>query len=331
MMRKVEITTRTLILITAFSLALWFLYQIREIIVSLFVAVIIVSAVHPLVDKLTYIRIPRGLAILLVYLVVLSGVGIVGMVIVPPLLEESAHFLTLLPDYVSQAAAKLRLSPQVLDVSLIKDQITPFTSNLLRLSLDIFSNLVGIITLGVFTFYLLLERQHLERHLATLVSPEQQERVYVLIQKIEQRLGAWVRGELALMTIIGLLAYLGLRLLGVEFALPLAILAGLLEIVPVMGPIISAIPGILIGFTISPILALAVAALYFLVQQLENNVIVPKIMQRAVGLYPIITILALMVGGKLMGVLGALLAVPALVVAQTIVSDILNKRDTLLK
>lgn len=328
MLRKVEITTKTLLTTTGFFIILWFLFVVRDILVSLFVAVIVVSAVHPLVERLTRLRIPRSLSILLVYGTILLGIGALGSIIVPPLVDQSLKLLSNIPQYVIAVREQFGVSEQLIDPTFLQNQVAPLSSNLVSLSVGLFSDIVGIITLGVFTFYLLLERTKLESYLARLIAPTHHEQVDTLIRTIEERLGAWVRGELTLMTIIGVLVYIGLRVLGVEFALPLAIVAGLLEIVPVVGPIVSAIPAILIALTASPILALAVGALYFLVQQLENNIIVPKVMERAVGIHPLLTILGLMIGGKLMGVVGALLAVPMVVVAQTILTDVLKKRHS---
>jgi len=127
---------------------------------------------------------------------------------------------------------------------------------------------------------------------------------------LEHHLGGWIRAQLILMSLIGVLVYLGLTILGIEFALPLAILAGLLEIIPNFGPTMAAVPAILMGFAISPLTGIAVGALYFLIQQLENSLIVPQVMKRTVGFNPVVTIIALMIGFKLGGAFGAVLAIP---------------------
>ena len=126
--------------------------------------------------------------------------------------------------------------------------------------------------------------------------------------------------------IIGLLSYIGLTVLGIPYALPLSLIAGVLEVIPVIGPIISAIPAILIAVVFSPFLGLGVAALYFVIQQLENHLIVPQVMKRAVGLNPLVVILAIAIGSKLLGLAGALLAVTLAVVGQIIVTEIIEER-----
>ena len=130
------------------------------------------------------------------------------------------------------------------------------------------------------------------------------------------------------MTVVGLLTYVGLNLIGIRYALALAVLAGLLEAVPNLGPTLSSVPAILLGFATSPVMGFAAIALYFIVQQLENNIIVPVVMKKAVGLNPIITLLALLIGGKMGGVLGILLAIPITVFLETVLIEVVNAPKT---
>jgi predicted PurR-regulated permease PerM len=128
------------------------------------------------------------------------------------------------------------------------------------------------------------------------------------------------------MLIIGVMSYIGLRLLGIEFALPLAILAGILEIVPNIGPVLSAIPAILAGLVISPLMGLAVAALYFLVQQLENTLIVPQIMAREIGVRPLVVIISLAIGVELGGFIGVVLAIPFMLLLRITASEFFSSK-----
>jgi predicted PurR-regulated permease PerM len=147
-----------------------------------------------------------------------------------------------------------------------------------------------------------------------------------MAHKIEMKLGAWVRGEIILMLIVGLTTYIGLTILGVEYALPLAVIAGVLELVPTIGPIISSIPAILIALVQGPVLAIAVLAMYILIQQAENNFLVPKVMEKAVGVLPLITIASLLIGGTLFGVIGAVIAVPAVVILHVLFEEYVESR-----
>ena len=131
-----------------------------------------------------------------------------------------------------------------------------------------------------------------------------------VLEQVDDKLGAWARGQLLLSFCIGLSLFIALSLLRVPYALPLGIIAGLFEFIPTLGPTLAAIPSIIVALTISQSLALTVLALYICIQFLENHILVPKIMQKAVGLNPILVILGIAVGANLIGIPGALLAVP---------------------
>lgn len=323
MTEKIEISHRTIVFTVFFLLLLWVLFQIRQIILALFVSIILMSALNPAVDRLERLRIPRALGILLVYVFILGAIGVVLTGVIPPLVDQTAALVSQRPDFLDKVGLA------AIDQSIITSQISQLGSipaNLFKLSMAIFGNFLAILLMAIITFYLLLERKKLDRYLLILFGKKDEGRAEKLIDKIEERLGGWIRAQIVLMFFIGTVSYVGLRLLGVEFALPLAILAGILEIVPSIGPIISSIPAILAGLTVSPLLALAVAALYFLIQQFENVVMVPKIMEKVVGVNPLVTILSLTVGFKLAGIAGAVLAVPVVLVAQVIMAEVFTSK-----
>jgi len=174
----------------------------------------------------------------------------------------------------------------------------------------------------VINFYLLMERKNLEKHLHFLFATGGEKKAEELILALEEKLGGWVRGELFLMFAVGLMSYSGLRLLDVDYALPLALIAGVLELIPNIGPTLAMVPAAIVGFASSSIIGLAVVALYFLIQQLENNFIVPLVMRRALGLHPLITLLALMIGLKIGGVGGTLLAIPVVLFIKVIIEEL---------
>lgn len=322
MPQKIEISPRTILFIAGFVGLIWLVLYIKDILFLLFISFIFMSAMRPVVEKLVSWSVPRALGILLVYIAVITVFVIVGTFIVPPLVEQTVRLVTNLPEFLEP------LSPYVqLDFNTVLGQIAPLGQNVARFTLGIFSNVLTIFTILVFSFYFLLERKNLKTYLMALVGTEMADRTLNIVRKAENRMGAWVNGQLVLMIIIGTTCYIGLSLLGVSYALPLALVAGLLEAVPIIGPNIAAVPAILVAFTISPWLAAAVAALYFIVQQVENNILVPTVMRRAVGVPPLASLLALMVGGRLAGVLGAILAVPILLAAQTILEEILKPKQ----
>jgi predicted PurR-regulated permease PerM len=149
-----------------------------------------------------------------------------------------------------------------------------------------------------------------------------------LIARMQEKIGRWLRGQLLLSLIIFLMTYAGLTILGVRYALVLALFAGVTELIPYIGPFIGLVPALFIALTQSPIVALGVLVLYIIIQQLENYVIVPKVMQRAVGLNPIVIIVAMLVGAKMAGILGIILAVPVATALSVAVGDLFElKRD----
>lgn len=317
MTQKIDVSHKTIIFITIFLLSLWVLYQIKDLILILFVALILMSALTPIVNFLTKMKLPKALAILLTYIVLLTIFIFTLTVSFTPLINETTHLvLTITP-----AVAELLRVGQF-DTSILQSEVSKFSGNILTFTKAIFDNIVTLIFLFVFTFYLLLEKTSLEKHTAALFG-RQETRVAKILKEIEEKLGNWLRGQLLLSIIIGSLVYIGLFILQIPYALPIAILAGLLEVVPVIGPILSAIPATILALTVSPVLAAGVAAMYFVIQQMENHIIVPQVMRKAVGLNPLIVILAISIGGRLLGIGGALLAVPIAVVVQIIVIDIL--------
>lgn len=323
MPRKIEISHRTIIFTVFFLLGLWVLYQIQQIILALFISIIFMSALNPAVDRLERWHLPRWLAILLMYLVIFGTFGIMLALVITPLVDQTASFINKTAFFLKQ------LGGFGIDPNIVASQFTQLGAipeNILKLTIEFFSNLVALLALAVITFYLLLERKNLNRWLLVLFGEGKEKEAEEFVSKIEKRLGSWVRGELALMTIVGLMSFLGLRLLGIEFALPLAILAGFLEIIPNIGPTIAAIPAVLTGLSISPLMGLAVAALYFLIQQIENSIIVPRVMQKVVGVNPLVTILSLAIGFKLAGVTGAILAIPVVLVIQVATSEIFTSK-----
>lgn len=321
MTTRIEISHKTVFFIFAFLAFIWFLWQIKEIILVLFLAFILMSALRPSVERLEKLKIPKLLSILFVYLIFLLFLVIVGGVIFPPLISQTLKFWERLPELFGKIMPFLPLNFEFLT-----QQLTPVGGNILRVTLGFFSNVVTLVTFLVFSFYLLLERKNLEEAAKLLFGEKMGERIVLILQKIEERLGAWVRGQITLMFVVGLASFIGLTALGVDYALPLALTAGILEIIPFVGPILGAIPAVLVALVTSPVLALAVVALYFIIQQLENNIVVPTVMRKATGLSPIVTLLALMIGGKLAGIFGAFLAIPTVVVLQTILQEVLVSR-----
>lgn len=318
MTQKIDISHKTIIFIAFFVISLWIIYLIRGLLIILFVSIIFVSALSPLVKFLVKLKLPKVLSIAIAYIIIIAGVAGLLVGILPPLIEQSNKLISASPALIVQF-----LNITNIDKSVFSSEVTSISKNLFSITLSLFDNLLTIIFVLVLTFYMLLEQENLETRMASLFK-NREERVRRSLIKIEYKLGAWLRGQLILSLVIGVLSYIGLTILNIPFALPLAMIAGVMEVIPVIGPIISALPAIFLAFTISPILSAAVSVMYLVIQQLENHLIVPQVMKRAVGLNPLIVILAIAIGGRLLGIAGALLAVPMAAVVQIIASEIIE-------
>lgn len=320
MIRKVDISHKTIFFITAFLLALWVTFLMRDLLLILFVALILMSALSPVVNFLSRFKIPKGLGIAITYIIIIAIIGGVIALVLPTLIEQTTKLVINLPEFLGKAFDIANI-----DRSVVQSELTNLSRNAFSITLAIFDNILTIIFLLVITFYLMLEKENIETRFSSLFVGRE-ERVRNLINDIQDKLGAWLRGQFILSLIIGLITYVGLIILNIPYAMPLALLAGVLEVVPTIGPIISSIPAIILAYTISPVWALGVGAMYFVIQQLENHLVVPQVMKRAVGLNPLVVILAIAIGGRLLGVIGALLAVPIAVCIQVIITDLLENK-----
>lgn len=315
-----EISYRTIVFALALVAGLWLVLQIRDILFLLFIAFLLMTALHPLVSFLVKFRIPRFIAIGFVYLVLFGFLGVSFAGVIPILVVQSTRFMQELPVVVGRVLPYWNI-----DVGALTSQIAPIGENVVKVTVGIFSNIVTTVMVLVFTFYFLLERHHAQVVAISLMGETVGVQTISVLRKIEKRLGTWVRGELILMVFVGMFSYIGLVILHVEFALPLAIVAGLLEIVPNIGPTVSAIPAVLVALGVSPFFALSVVALYVIIQQIENNILVPLVMRHVTGFSPLVTILALMVGARLAGITGIILAVPFFLVLQVLLEEFIGR------
>lgn len=328
MPRRVEISHKTIIFTVLFLLLLWFLFQIRQVLVIMLVGLILMAAFNRMVVRMERWRIPRPLAILLIYILIFGSFVSILVLILPPLLSQTGVFLANLTENIDA------LRPLGIDTSLVQEQarkllsnFTSFSGRIVQVVGGIFGNIFVFMAILVIGFYLLLERKNLDKHLLRLFGEKSSERVAQIVDKIEQRLGKWLRAQLSLMVLVGILTYIGLLILGLDYALPLAILAGLLEIIPNIGPIVASIPGIIAGLVISPWMGLATAIMYIVVQQLENQVIVPQVFARETGVSPLVAIPALFAGFKIGGVAGAFLAIPVVILIEILVAEYFTSKN----
>lgn len=320
---KIEITHRTIFFIVAVIASIWLFTAVKDIIIALFVAMLVTAATHPSVKALEKRGVPKPLSAALILLSSFVILISIFASLAPLVIGQVNLLLTRLPMLIE------RFPYFQFNFSDIASQIAPLSGNLVKIALDTFSATVFISTIFVITFYLILERDNMDKYIGYFFE-DKQNIAEKVINQIEYKLGHWVRGQAMLMVIVGFLTYLGLLVIGLEYAIPLAIIAGLLELVPNLGPTISSIPAILVGFAISPLHGILTIVLYVLVQQLENNLIVPQVMSKTIGIHPVVTIIALLLGFRLGGALLAVLALPIVLVAQVIITE-LNAQKQLSK
>ncbi len=330
----VEIAPRTIVRTIVIIIAFFLAWQIKSIIMSLLAAFVLMTGFAYIADWFHDRGVNKTVSALLAYSFLFVFLAFLLFLIIPPLLVQVREFVNNLPFYINkfQEIYDGKVIPQVDNSSIVNiftEKIGSSLDDVLSLLLTTIGGVVNFLTIAVLSFYLLIERDKIKNNVFVLFPNLPKERVTKLAHKIEQKVGAWVRGQLILMFVVGTVTYIGLSLLRVEYALPLAIIAGLLEVVPVVGPIVSSVPAILVALVTNPIAAVGVILLYIVVQQLENNILVPEIMKAAVGLSPLLVILALLTGGTLFGIAGAILAVPSLAIASVIVSDIVEHKSKL--
>lgn len=285
------------------------LYHLREILIVIFVAYIIVAALNPVVEFLRRRGLPKTIAVLLTFFVTLVFFVLLIAPLVPFFISQIQQLAKSFPLYVQQAAGAVGVQ---LDAREIGKLITPqqLGQNAFALAGGVFGGFFTIVSTIAISFYLLLSYDKAKNAVANLFSKKYQEKAVTTIDQVNDKLGAWLRGQFILSLSIGLITWVSLTAIQMPYALPLAVLAGLFEIVPTVGPIIASVPAIIVALTISPNMALFIVAVYIIIQMVENHLLVPRIMQRAVGLNPVIVIVGVIIGDRLLGIPGALLSVP---------------------
>jgi predicted PurR-regulated permease PerM len=334
---------RSLILYTIWMTALagailWAAFLVRDSLLLIYISGLLAVGFSPIVrlierQKVLPIgtrRFPRWLAILVLYLVILGALTGVGFLVIPPLAEQSREFWNARNDMLARAQEFL-VAKGVLDHPLtLREavQATPVGEGSAGAFGTVFGTIFGVAG-GVFrffavlilTFYMLVEADHLRSGFIRLLPRSMRARAASASRDITLKVSAWLAGQLFLGSVIGLTTAIALWLIGVPFFYVLALIAGIGELIPVVGPILSAIPAILVAATVSWKTALFVLIFFIVQQQFENHVLVPKLMERQVGVSPVIVIVALLIGGSLLGILGALLAVPTAAIIQVLFNE----------
>ncbi len=313
---QLDYSTKVILRVVAVLLALAFLWVVRDIVVVILLALVIASAMEPMVDYLSRKKIPRTVSVMGAYLIVIAIVG--GIItLMAPLVSEQFHVLSKnLPQYIQDFQTRYPSMSAFFGGADLGSLIQSLFSGgggadaLFSRTVGFFNGLFAVVSVLVISFYLVAADRGMKHFIHDLVPSAHQTVVMNLIEKVQHKMGLWVVGQLILSVFIFALTYIGLTILGVKYALFLALIAGLLEVVPYVGPFLSAIPAVFFALIQSPALVVGVIILYVVIQKTEGYVLVPKVMEKTVGTSPLVVLLALLVGFKLAGVLGLLLAVP---------------------
>ena len=313
----------------------WILYLARAALLLIYISALVAIGLGPLVGLIERQRVsrsrrfPRWSAILVLYLSFLGILVGIGVLVIPPLMTQAQELWTAVPDMLQRAQQRL------VDRGILGHEVS-FSEAVQRSPIggsDALGTVVGavwgflggvfgLVTILILAFYFLLDADNLVRTLVKLFPRAERARIEDGCRRVSRKVSAWLGGQLLLAGIIGGTAALGLFLMGVPYFYVLALIAGIGEMIPIVGPLLSAVPAVAVAFTVSPTLALGVAVFFFVQHQFENHILVPKVMERQVGVSAAAVIIALLIGGTLLGVIGAILAIPTAAIFQVVFEDL---------
>jgi predicted PurR-regulated permease PerM len=333
---------RSLIRYAAVALAvtvvlLWTSYLVRGPLLLIYVSGLFATGLTPLVKKIERQRffgigkkrLPRPAAILVIYATVIGVLAAVAAAVVPPMVGQMEEFWKNLPSYLDQAQAKLATWGVIASDASFKELLQQAPSGstgavavLLATLWGFVGGIFGVVSILLLTFYLLVEAQDVFALFVRMFPHESRKRVSLVSGLAAEKISAWLGGQMLLGAIIGGMSAVGFFFMGVPYFFVLAVIAGIGEMIPMVGPLLSAVPAVAVALTVSPGLALAVAGYCLALQLIENNFLVPKVMGETVGLSAVTVIIALALGSELLGFVGALLAVPTAAIVQVLVEEL---------
>ena len=326
---NISLTSGSIIRVLLFLVLVFFLYYIRDIVLVVLAAVVTASAIEPATKWFKKYKIQRLPATVIIYAGLIGLLGCFFIFFVPKLLDQTLTFLNnvpttinlsdiwsplrdsgFIPTSVANAIPGQAFSAQDA-IDALKDFLSGTSAGAFRTASYIFGGALSFLLIIVLSFYLAVQEDGVGDFLRIISPVKYHDYITDLWKRSQGKIGNWLQGQLLLCVMIALLVYLGLMILGIKHALLLAFVAGFFELIPIFGPILSAIPAVLVAFTTGGTSgALVVVGLYLIIHQFENNLLYPLVVKKIVGISPILVILALTIGFKLAGFLGAILAVP---------------------
>lgn len=334
---------------------IYFAYEIRSILVIVFVSLIVAAAMMPLVDKWQKHHIPRGVSVIILYIIFLALFGTVVYSLIPIIVEQIVTLTQNISSFANNLLTAKDLQIPFGDtlknlyntlvenvdkqqfinqaqslLSSISGKLGSIAQNSIGALASIFNGIFNAIMVMVITFFMVTDRTSIQSFLHSLLPSRYAPYVALKAHQMQIKIGGWVRGQLLLCLSIGIVTYIGLYILEffgmhLEYKETLAVLAGVMEFIPYIGPFLAAIPAVLIAMNISGWAVFWVIILYMVTQSLENNVFVPMIMKKEVGLNPIIVLVTMLIGAQFFGVLGIILAIPVTTSISVLVQDYIDK------
>lgn len=333
----IDISTWTIVRVFGVLIAFILLYMLREVVGVLLFAVVLASAMEPTIRWFQSHRIPRILGTLIIFLVAIAVLFFAVYLLIPLLAEDLQGFTLSYPIFERQVLRELEAVGSLPFVDFIRENargllaqpsnyISNVSGGVVSFTSSFFGGVFSFVILVVVSFYLAAREKGIEDFIRLVVPLQYESYVVDLWLRSQRKMGQWFRAQLLLGALIGALIYIGLTILGIKYAIVFAFIAAILELVPIVGPILAAVPAVLIAFLQSPFLALMVVILYVVVQQLESHVVVPVVMKSTIGISPIVVVISLLVGAQLAGVIGLLLAVPTAAVVVELLNDLDRKK-----
>jgi predicted PurR-regulated permease PerM len=312
----------------------WLVLLIREPLLLIYVAALVAIGLSPIVNWIQQHRrtprnMPRWAAVLVIYLLFIGIIVAIAMLVFPPLIAQARALWAELPEYMHRGQQWLvdrGLMSRELSIQEAVEQApgskTDAVGTIIGAVWSVVGGLFGLVTILILAFYLMVDSSNIVNAFVRLFARGRRQRVRDACESVTTKVSAWLGGQLLLAGIIGGSAALGLWWMGVPYFYVLALVAAIGEMIPIVGPLISAIPAVAVGFTVSPSIGIGVVIFFFVQQQIENHLLVPKIMERQVGVSAVVVIMALLIGGSLLGIVGAILAVPTAAILQVLIQEL---------
>jgi predicted PurR-regulated permease PerM len=332
--------------VTGVVILLAILWEARDALLLVYVSALIAMGLSPLVKIIerprkqgAKRRVPRWLAILAIYAVLVAVVVFIGLLVIPPLVSQGSALWAKMPAEFNRFQTFLinhrLMTHRVTLEEAVQNAPSGTGGNAVGTVLVAISSLIGgifrLITILILTFYLLIEAGSMFEYLVRFVPRGRRADLATAARQGVSKVSAWLRAQFILAGVMGTFSAIGLGLMGVPYFYVIALIAAIGETIPIVGPVIGGVTAVAVALTVSPKLALMVGSYFLVLHQLEANVLVPKIMERSVGVSPVAVLVALLVGGSLMGLAGAILAIPTAALLSVIIEEIAAERDARLQ